>query len=206
MRPASHHRSATAADRSGFSLLELMIVLAVLVVVASMAVPNLMEGLRAGEVQRAAELVRETLADARRIAIDSGIDYQFRYEVNGQSFVVIPTELEPTNTNSVTGEGEEGHYFRVVGELDEAFSLKAGGEDAEERPEQLEAVWFGDLSDAGTLASKSWSEPVYFRFDGSATDRVIKVVDEDRRTAELTVRGLTGSVRLAPVYTEAAPQ
>lgn len=198
-----HNQVNSGVFRQGFSLLELMIVLAVMVVLASISVPSLMEGLREGEVLRAAELVRETLSDARRIAIDSGIDYQFRYEVNGQYFVVLPTEVEPTAANSMTADESAGHFFRIVGQLDPAFRLVIGGDEAVDRSERLEVAWFGDLSDASTLAGKAWSQPVYFRFDGSATDGLLKVVDEERRTAEITVRGLTGSVRLAPVYTEA---
>jgi prepilin-type N-terminal cleavage/methylation domain-containing protein len=194
---------ASAALRKAFSLIELMIVLAVMVVIAAMAMPNMMESIREGEVHKAAELVRETLSEARKFAIDSGIDYQFRYEVNGQSFVVIPTEVEPTTANSIVGSGDTGHYFRLVGELDPAFSMLVAGEGAVDTTESLESVWFGDLSGAGNLATKSWSAPIYFRFDGTATDALFKVVDEDRRTAELRVRGLTGSVRLSPVYTEA---
>jgi prepilin-type N-terminal cleavage/methylation domain-containing protein len=190
--------------RTAFSLVELLIVLAVMVVVAAMAMPNMLESMREGEVYKAAELVRETLAEARKFAIDSGIDYQFRYEVNGQSFVVIPTEIEPTTANSMTSDADAGNYYRLVGELDESFTLHIAGEGEVDTAESLESVWFGDLPEAGALAGKSWSAPIYFRFDGTATDGKLKVVDEDRRTAELSVRGLTGAVRLTPVYTEAA--
>jgi len=189
--------------RRGFSLLELMIVLAVMTVVAAIAAPNMLESMREGEVYKAAEIVRRTLAESRKFAIDSGLDYQFRYEVNGQSFVVIPSEVEPTTANTITSDSTTGQYYRLSGQLDEGFTLHAAGEDAVDTIEQLESAWFGDLPDAATLASKSWSAPIYFQFDGTAVDARLKVVDEERRTAELTVRGLTGAVRLDPVYTEA---
>jgi hypothetical protein len=46
----------------------------------------------------------------------------------------------------------------------------------------------------------TWSSPIVFRADGSADDRTFRVMDEESRSAEITVRGLTGSVRVSPVF------
>lgn len=188
--------------RSGFSLLELLIVIGLLVVVGAIAVPGFISRLRDSQVMRAADSVREVLAEARTFAIDSGIDYQFRYEANGQYFVVLPTEIEPSNSNSTTNDSSTSEYMRLSGQLDETLFLRAM-DDQPEMSDRLEASWFGGLPDSGVLSQKSWSSPIYFRFDGSATDSRFRVMDEAGRVSELSVRGLTGAVRLSPVYTEA---
>lgn len=188
--------------RSGFSMLELLIVIGLLVVVAGIAIPGFMSRIRDGQVHRAADSVREVLAEARVFAIDSGIDYQFRYEVNGHSFVVLPTEIEPADSNSTMNDSGSSEYMRLSGELDETLFLR-GMDGESDMTEQLEGTWFGGLPDGGALSQKTWSSPIYFRFDGSATDRKFRVMDEAGRTSELSVRGLTGAIRLAPVYQEA---
>ncbi|MCA9036997.1 MAG: prepilin-type N-terminal cleavage/methylation domain-containing protein [Planctomycetaceae bacterium] len=187
---------------SGFSLMELMIVMALIVIVAGLAAPNLIERMKGNRVYSAADQVREVLSEARTYAIDSGIDYQFRYEPQGQFFVILPTEQEPSTSNSVSTGSETSEYMRLSGQLDEDLLIQPMPDESD-TIERLEPLWFGGLPDAGTLATKSWSSPIYFRFDGSATDRRFRVTDPDGRTSELSVRGLTGAVRMTPVYQEA---
>jgi Tfp pilus assembly protein FimT len=206
-RPANRSVHLSAASdsvdhgciRSAFSLAELLIALAVLLAVAGMAAPPLVERLRDNFVARGTESVREILSEARTLAIDSGIDYQFRYEPEGHRFVVLPSEIEPTDSNSLTSSSKAAEYIRLSGELDEQLFLKAMDPKAE-TTENLKTEWFHGLDDASSLSQVSWSSPIDFRFDGSATDRTFRVADAEGRTAELTVRGLTGSVRITPVY------
>lgn len=202
-RPAS---LSNPLQRRGFSLAELLIVLALLLALAGLAAPALMDRLAESQVYRAAESVREVLAEARTFAIDTGIDYQFRYEVNGQYFVVLPEEIEPSTANSVTDDSDSSEYLRLSGQLNEGIQLRAAdessGDEERQATEQLSPAWFGGLPDAGMLSSKSWSAPIAFHFDGSASDGTFRVMDESGRTADISVRGLTGAVRLAAVYRE----
>ena len=86
-------------SNSGFSLFELLIVLALILTISGLAAPTLMDRVQNGRIQEAAENVREVLANARRYAIDAGVDYQFRFEVNGQAVAAIPAELNPALAN-----------------------------------------------------------------------------------------------------------
>ena len=181
-----------------------MVVLGLIVVISSIAAPALMDRMRDNTLYGAADQVRQVLSEARTYAIDSGIDYQFRYEPEGQWFVVLPTEIEPATANSVSSDADTSEYMRLSGQLEEELFLRAE-KDEVDSTEQLEATWFGGLPDSSTLAGKGWSAPIYFRFDGSASDRIFRVMDKDGRTAELSVRGLTGAVRLSGVYVEANP-
>ncbi len=65
---------------SGFSLMEVLIVLAILIAVSAMAAPALIDRIKDSNIQESAESVREIVSEARTYAIDSGIDYQFRFE------------------------------------------------------------------------------------------------------------------------------
>lgn len=185
--------------RQGFSLLELLIVIAVLLSVSAMAIPPMMDRLQSGRVQDGAESVREVLANARRYAIDAGVDYHFRYELNGQAFVAIPAEPSPVLANSYTGDEEDTRIVVEAGELDETLFIKPIS-GADTLSESLEVEAFTDLPNAGELAQKTWSAPILFRFDGTAEDSQFRVMDDGTRTAEITVRGLTGSARVSQVF------
>ncbi|HAP08448.1 MAG TPA: hypothetical protein DCR20_11510 [Planctomycetaceae bacterium] len=193
------HKRCSFRAAKGFSLLELLLALAVLIAVSAVAVPPLMDRLQAGRVQDAAEAVRDVLGNARRYAIDGGVDYHFRYELNGPAFVAIPAEPEPTLANSYSGDESDMRVLLEAGELDENLYLRPAN-DGDAGGESLEALAFNDLPNAGELAGKTWSKPILFRFDGTAEDRVFRVVDDVGRTAEITVRGLTGAIRVSQVF------
>ncbi|MEO2032139.1 MAG: prepilin-type N-terminal cleavage/methylation domain-containing protein [Planctomycetaceae bacterium] len=188
--------------RTGFTLLELLVVVAILVVMAAMVAPNVVNQMQETRVAQAAESVRDVISRSRTFALDAGIDYQFRYEPNGRNFVVIPLELEPVDSNSSAGDSETSSYVRLSGELNEGFRLLAVDDD-QQKIESLEAAWFGQLDNALQLSQASWSEPVIFRFDGTADDAAIQVTTDERLAADLSVRGLTGGVSVSRVYREA---
>lgn len=188
-------------QRAGFSLIELLIVLGIMVVLAGLATPSLISRMQDNRVFRAGETVRETLAESRSFAVDSGVDYQFRYVPGGQFFVVIPAELEPSNANSVFDSEATSDVMRLSGELSEELTVSAMP-DAEDLVERLDPEWFGALPDSVRLSQQAWSGPILFRFDGTAEDGTFRVSDAEGRTVEISVRGLTGSVSMSQVYQE----
>lgn len=183
----------------GFSLIELMIVLAVLVTITAIAAPSLMDRVRDGQVQEATETVREVVAETRTFAIDAGVDYHFRYEIGGQSFVAVPSERDPSAGNSLDADGQTADFRAWANEVSDTIFLQNDAGDTS-GGESLEAADFGNLANAGELAQKAWSAPIVFHFDGTAEDRSFRVMDADRRSSTVTVRGLTGSVRISPVF------
>ena len=193
------HTQSHASSTAGFSLLELLLVIGVLVAVSAMAVPPLMDRIRAGRVQDAAESVRDVLGNARRYAIDAGVDYHFRYEINGHFFVAIPAEPNPILANSYSGDEQDTRVVVEAGEIDETLFLRPFSGDTS-GGESLEPEAFTDLPNAGELASKTWSAPILFRFDGTSEDKRFRVIDEEQNAAEISVRGLTGAVRVSQVF------
>ena len=197
------HRRPQQLERignRGFSLFELLIVMTIIVTITAMAAPNMMERVRNGRVQEAAEDVREVMAFARQQAIDSGVDYHVRFEVNGQAVVAIPAEPQPTLVNQAGRDSSlaEVLVMSLILEPEKIFIRAVKGENA--GGEQLEPAALANLDGNDNLSNRSWSTPILFRFDGSAEDRTFRVMDEENRTSEISVRGLTGSITVAPVF------
>ena len=187
--------------RSGFTLLELLVVVAILVMMAALVAPTVVKQMRETRVAQAAESLRETISRSRTFALDTGIDYQFRYEPNGRNFVVLPLELEVADANSIVGSSETSNYVRLTGQLSDGFRLQATNDETLTL-ETLEAAWFGQLDNALQLSKAVWSLPIIFRFDGTADDAEFQVTTDEQLTADLSIRGLTGSVSVSRVYTE----
>jgi prepilin-type N-terminal cleavage/methylation domain-containing protein len=188
------------SDRDAFTVLEILVVMSIIVMVASMAAPQLMSMIRESTVFEAADQVREAAAEARRFSIDTGIDYELRYEVGGATVVILPSELELNVDESQNTSNTTEKYMRLLVELPEEIRLRAP-DGVEEVSESLDAVRFGDLS-GDMLTQKSWSAPILFRFDGTADNFTLRVSDKDGLTSNISIRGLTGSIRVSQVFQE----
>jgi len=164
--------------RRGFTILELTLVLAVMLVVAAITVPSLEVMQGDTKLNAAADIVRGRWADARGRALEDGVAYRF---------AVIPQ----------TGK------FRVAPDSDDFWS--GGGGDApqsDNAPLVLEdslpeGVVFADASDSGSGGGEGgdWQPVVAFLPDGTAA-RNVEVAFKARgtRTLTLRLRGLTGAV------------
>ena len=174
--------------------------LSIIVLVASMAAPQLISMIRESTVFEAADQVREAAGEARRFAVDTGIDYEFRYEIGGATIVILPSEQELNVDEAQNSSNSTEKYMRLLVELPEEMSLRAP-EGVEEIPETLDAIRFGELT-GDRLTDKAWATPVLFRFDGTAQDFELRVSDKDGLTSNVSIRGLTGSIRVSQVFQE----
>jgi prepilin-type N-terminal cleavage/methylation domain-containing protein len=86
--------------RRGYTLFELMLVMAIILIVSALASPLLLEGIYAEtKITSAADLVRARWTDCRTLAIEEGRPYCFWVVPNTGKFKVEPYNLA-TNDNS----------------------------------------------------------------------------------------------------------
>ncbi len=147
------------------------------------------------------EQVRQLLDQARVQAVEDGVTYQFRYEPNGQKYVLLPYEiLNASNqqsgsttqetapaldfTQAIVHELTEDCYFYTPTTLSGEVTIL----------ERLSDPWLELIQDGTMHRDVSWSSPILYSPDGAATDGAVTVADEDRRYISLSVRGLTGAV------------
>jgi len=187
----------------GYTLVELLLALALLGMLASVTVPSAIRIFFRSQLTGSMEDVRAQLAGSRVRAIESGLVYQFRFEPDGRHYVSVPFERETEASNpNATGTGATtgvGKFTRFAGELPEGFRFvdccsgpgAIGGE--------LSADVFGELANAKDLAALEWSPPILFHADGSAVDAAFELVDNNAQFVRLEVRGLTGAAMVSTI-------
>ena len=183
--------------RAGFTLLELLLVLAVLVTVASLSWPRMMRYIEENSLKQNVETVRRELAATRILAIKSGLTYQFRFEPTAQGFVILPfdrpeivaTDEKPTSSTKVK---------TIVGHLssDSQFEPATDKTGKSLGGQRLDDLWLALLKNGALYTETIWSQPILFRPNGESQDARLVIRDKVGNTIELTVRGLTGGVRV----------
>ena len=199
------NQPVTDRSRSAFTLLELILVLVVLAVMAGMAWPQMTSFLRRESVLGNVEQVRQVLDGARVKAVNDGITYQFRFEPNGRKYVLLPQDVISNDDTSYTSSSSSGSTSDLPGGIERPIVHELS-EDcyfyvdntslSQERmiQERLGDPWLEMVSDGMLHRDVSWSPPILYAADGSASDGSVTVVDDDRRVITLSVRGLTGAV------------
>ena len=187
--------------RRGFTLLELLIVLGVLVTIAALSWPRMMRYMEENSLKQDVELVRRELAGTRILAIESGLTYQFRFEPTGETFVILPfdrPEIISTEGGAAPEPKDPPKVKTLVGHLStgarfESSTDKTGGSTGAQR---LDKIWLELLKNGALYDETLWSPPILFRPHGESQDAQLVIRDKIGNTIELTVRGLTGSVRV----------
>ena len=201
--------------RPAFTLLELLIALAIIVVLVGITWPSVGRYLSEQTIKTNVEQVRSTLSGVRHKSLTTGLIYQFRYEPGGQRYLVLPFEqLDPQSAGG-TSNGQTATVVSAAsttsttlpvlsGKLDErchfassmdatrmfAASSISAVSVTERLPEELLLL----LSEGPQLAQVQWSPPVLFYPDGTADDAAFLILDEGMRTMNVQVRGLTAVV------------
>ncbi len=197
--------------RTGYTLFEILIVLTLLGVLIGISWPAVMQYAGEQALLRAVEGVRSAAASARIKAIDAGMEYQFRFEPNGQRYIVIPS-MTP---ESISGNamqpglvpGDTGTYPVLSGQLPEDCHFVSPDQHVgiPGEVEQLSQEWFALLPDSIELAGTSWSPPMRFYGDGTAEDGWFYVDDERQHRVGITIRGLTGTATSGELQREVVP-
>ncbi len=183
--------------RTGFSLFELLLVLAVLVVIGSLSWPRMMRYVAENGLKQNVELVRHELAGTRIMAIESGLTYQFRFEPTAQAFVILPydrPEAPATDNTAAPPRKFVAHSGKISSDC--LFKPPTDNAGKPTGVSRLDDAWLVLLKDGALYSQTAWAEPILFRPNGESQDARLVIRDKAGNTIELTVRGLTGAVRV----------
>jgi prepilin-type N-terminal cleavage/methylation domain-containing protein len=111
--------------RSGFTLLEVMLVMAILVILAAVALPSLEAMYGDTKLRGAADEVRGAWAEARARAIDSGNNYRFAIKAGTGRYRVAPDSPDFWDgTNESAEDGDTGQV--LTGSLPKGITFGDG--------------------------------------------------------------------------------
>ena len=204
-KPLHHHNQLQL--RRGFSLVELLIVMAVLAAVAGLVLPSMRGPLDKSRLTGAAKELQASLAKARSLAIRESSQVVFRYEISGDRYIIergsrpvdaMITVLEdasgatttpsglatesaeaPTPPMDDTGEGNLISMTLREGRLPVGVTF-------------AEPVASASITSEPSAASlRRWSDPIRFEPSGRAQDATIRVAGQRNFVVDVTLRGLT---------------
>ncbi|NUQ62642.1 MAG: prepilin-type N-terminal cleavage/methylation domain-containing protein [Pirellulales bacterium] len=199
----------------GYTLLEMLIVAAVVAALAALAFPAMRGPLAKSQLRDAAAQLRIDLAKTRLKAIESGAVWTFRYQPGTGRFILAPQTQEIQREDSdLIVEEETLVDSPLVSELPHgatfcdpsheplpdqpAAALMPGT-----GPPNLAASAAGpaqlldpEASGASLSVDPEWSEPVFFYPTGRTSSARLRVLGPQNDFIDVTLRGLTGSVKI----------
>jgi prepilin-type N-terminal cleavage/methylation domain-containing protein len=200
-------QSARRTAFRGFTLVELMIVVAVLAMVAAFSFPAMRRMSSRGQLADAAGKIRAEMGRARLEAIRRGTPRQFRFQPGGRRFEIA------SRTASVGGDldlfGQFGGAADDGRSLEPATGRPAGDDvtlaELDQGVEfaldlsQISPSETGTAAAGGLDAAPDWSLPIVFYPNGRTLNAHFLLTDGRDYYVEVTLRGLTGAASVGPV-------
>jgi prepilin-type N-terminal cleavage/methylation domain-containing protein len=201
--------SSLGASRRGMTLVELLVVLALLVVIGSIVVPVFTGSFASVRLRRAGDQVLTRWSQARARAIETGEAYQFRFTPETGAYRVEPwtnlvekgaagsrlatsasTAPDSSASPSVTSDDSAAVQSRSLPEKITFQSGQLAVEDALSRERQV-----GSMQSVGD----ELSTPILFFPDGTTSEASVVLANDRNQFVRLTLRGLTGVGRATEI-------
>lgn len=193
--------SGTVRRRCGYTLLELLIVLAILAVVVGLAWPSVHRLSETGQLQDAARQLRIQLLEARLDAIQSGSVRFFRCQPGTPSYEISSgSELDTADQLGLITPGDAAE--------DDGLSNRDLNDEVSAPYELPDDVVFFDpnagpaIEFAGDMAGEhvgqEWSAPIVFYPNGRTLNARLRL-GTSRYAVDMSLRGLTGTVTIGEV-------
>jgi prepilin-type N-terminal cleavage/methylation domain-containing protein len=183
--------------RRGFTLLEMLLVLAILVVVAALAAPALRGAIQSARLRAAGDTIRTEWTRAHVKAMKTGRIQVFRYELGGMKYSIQPWIA---GDDALEGSAQSASGFAVADQTQDTANVGAGNE----LPEGTMFVGGDAVMESRSLAieqtameatqfESEWSRPILFYPDGSTSDAFVVIANENKVGVKVMLRGMTGT-------------
>lgn len=187
---------AAQASRPALTLVEVLLVLALLVVASAVSIPLLGASVDRARLIHGGDLLRASWAKARLSAMQAGDTYAFRFEPKGSRYqIALLSAISAGGASDVSSlpagpaSGEE---------YTEADILRLA---RDQLPEGVifDSAQLASDSQQGTPSTSDWSPPILFYPDGATADAVVLLANSRGLSLRVTLRGLTGVSRVGDV-------
>jgi Tfp pilus assembly protein FimT len=203
-------RSVTNGRRGGFTIVELLLALGILVVLAAMVVPSFTGLLADRRVARAGDQLRVEMMQARLSAMRSGRTYLMQLQSGTRSVRVRPWVDMNDMTESLDQTGGSSALLQGANVLPGA--MRAVDSAAEAREVELpESTTVDNVqvrssqrsfmieSQTQSESADGWGQPLLFYPDGTTSTAAVTIGSEAVGRVVVLIRGLTGEVTVTEV-------
>jgi prepilin-type N-terminal cleavage/methylation domain-containing protein len=181
--PASvNRRRDCSTARAGFTLMEMMLTLAVMVMIAGLSWPVFSRSFDNLRLKKAGDALRTAWASARLQAMTTGETHVFRFEYGAGNYVVAvwntgesATEAAAATPLERPGMLPEGTVFHASEKIVDARAAMTEGTGGQETPQ------------------------LYFYPDGTTSTAQVLIANEHERFLKVELRGLTGVSKMGDV-------
>lgn len=225
VRPATDRNvrrtvAVTSADakRSGYTLIEILIVMAVLAAMAAFTVPAMRGPLDKSRLRAAGRDVSAALSKARALAIREGVTMQFMYRSGGSEWQIQRTGLPPMQSRQMdsadaaadssnasagfTASQTGGAGIVRSGQLPPGIFFQAADQN-DELTDSASMDSFAPSDELSAEATDSWSTPITFRPSGRSQDAELILQGARSFAVRIRLRGLTSAVRYSAPFRSA---
>ncbi len=200
------HQRLPKHDRRAITLIEVLLVLALLVTLAAITWPALDRPMANQRLRKAADTVRVAWAKARIRAMSTGQTLVFRCTLDSDEYT-IESQPGPESVESMSS-SNDGQFDETVSDsttLTDPLSSKT-----HQLPENIRfvdgevtfdtrATILGEASEE-TANSGLGVDPILFFPDGTTTTATLTLENQYERRIELSLRGLTGVISVGDTY------
>ena len=195
-------RRSPATRRAAFTLTEILLVMAVIMVVAAVAVPTYRKTLQRERLRKGAEMIREDWIRTRTEAMRTGSTFLWVCSLSDSTFSASDYALSSDGGLSSAG-ASTGNGFP---EPDAAVGL------SNTLPEgvSIHGVLISEADSVTNMremqnSGESGLATIFFHADGSSSSARITVSDGDNKVIAVVLNGLSGTMRIVPIQ-ETTPQ
>ena len=179
-------------QRRAFTLMEMLLVLAIMVIVAAMTLPALRGPMENQRLRRAGDLIRAEWAKARVRAMKTGRIHVFRYQTDGTTFGVEPwyaADDDQTSTNDSSRKQGNVSALQESQPLPDDISFAGGDTTSDSRSLHAEKTMGG----GGGKAAR----PILFYPDGTSSTARVVLTNRRQTFVLVSLRGLTGIAQVS---------
>jgi type II secretory pathway pseudopilin PulG len=169
------------ARRPAYTLMEMLLVVALIVIVAAISIPLMQAMLTDARITAAADSVRSQLAEAQARAMDEGRPWKFGVTANGSFYQLAPDDSSEWS-NVTQEEVLKSDVIRGQLPKEMVFALKT------------EDLFPKETGDPGPTDGQWTTVAVYLPTGGTRDDGVIYFGKPGVAPMRVRVRSLTGSV------------